>query len=291
MPFKLTHDEELQLCLDYQNSLFSLEFLSQKWKITQGSVRNIVKRHKITKRTFKHYKNLISVDENYFECIDSEEKAYHLGFIAADGHIRLDNKLVIALAIKDLTILEKFKKSIKADQSIKFDCVRSEKIDYCRFVISRKKICDDLTQLGIGHEKSKTMRLPDLSNKLKIDWVRGLFDGDGNWYVNKNKNTMEFSIVSPICQFIVELRKYLAEECNLNPEIKIKFHRNGYHLTYSGNNVTKRIFDWMYKNCSIKLNRKYEYALNHFNTYKEINKLNKENKKKQWEEKENKFYE
>ena len=49
------------------------------------------------------------VNVDFFTCIDTEEKAYILGFICADGHISED-RLVITVSIKDVDILEKIKK-------------------------------------------------------------------------------------------------------------------------------------------------------------------------------------
>ena len=51
-------------------------------------------------------------DINYFEVIDTEEKAYWLGFIYADGCISNDNKqqLIIELCKQDKIVLEKFKR-------------------------------------------------------------------------------------------------------------------------------------------------------------------------------------
>ncbi len=50
-------------------------------------------------------------NENYFETIDSEDKAYFLGFIFADGCVTNDSKkyryqLTLKLHSKDVGILE-----------------------------------------------------------------------------------------------------------------------------------------------------------------------------------------
>lgn len=58
------------------------------------------------KRTGKTGKRVYKVDEDFFKCINTEEKAYILGFICADGHIEKD-RLNITVSIKDIDILEK----------------------------------------------------------------------------------------------------------------------------------------------------------------------------------------
>ena len=56
-------------------------------------------------------------DENFFDKIDTEEKAYWLGFIYADGAI-FKRTLSIRLSTKDIHHLEKFKKILNTDAAI-----------------------------------------------------------------------------------------------------------------------------------------------------------------------------
>lgn len=59
-------------------------------------------------------------DENFFEKIDSEEKAYTLGFIAADGSVNIKNGLIkIEQKSENDDILEKIAKALKYDNLIK----------------------------------------------------------------------------------------------------------------------------------------------------------------------------
>lgn len=65
-------------------------------------------------------------DRNYFETINSEEKAYWLGFIAADGNVaKKMNSMRINLNEIDRKHLEKFRESIKGNQPIK-DSIREK---------------------------------------------------------------------------------------------------------------------------------------------------------------------
>lgn len=63
------------------------------------------------------------VNENYFEKIDSEEKAYWLGFLYADGNVRMHkNKsgiLKLKLKQSDKKHIEKFSKCLNSNYPIK----------------------------------------------------------------------------------------------------------------------------------------------------------------------------
>jgi len=77
----------------------------------------------------KRSKN-ITFDESYFECVDTEYKAYFLGFISADGCVRQRTKKCKLLSIninkKDIDILEKFKVAINFSGEISMCNIRSK---------------------------------------------------------------------------------------------------------------------------------------------------------------------
>ena len=68
-----------------------------------------------TGRKFKY-----SFNENYFEKIDSFDKAYWLGFIAADGYITksTNGQNVLGINLGEKEPLEKFKFCINSDHPI-----------------------------------------------------------------------------------------------------------------------------------------------------------------------------
>lgn len=69
-------------------------------------------------RNGKTGKRVYKVNEQFFNNINTEEKAYVLGFICADGHVEKD-RLNITVAIKDEDILEKIRKATQSNHPIK----------------------------------------------------------------------------------------------------------------------------------------------------------------------------
>jgi hypothetical protein len=119
-------------------------------------------------------------NENYFEIIDNEEKAYFLGFIFADGCVTNDiikyrYQLTIKIHNKDIGILEKFIKSIDGEMNIRKD----KKRDICEVFLSGKKIIKDLENLGVVQNKTFSVKYPQIDEKLEKHFLRGYFDGDG----------------------------------------------------------------------------------------------------------------
>src|SRR5574344_1615310 len=127
-------------------------------------------------------------NDDYFNVIDTEEKAYWLGFIAADGYIsKKDNGcdvVGIALVSTDKNHLEKFSKAVEFTGDIKtYSAGVSDysSNDYCRIIITSKNMSADLRKHGIKYNKSLIMNFDDLdfSKEWTSCFVRGYFDGNG----------------------------------------------------------------------------------------------------------------
>jgi hypothetical protein len=141
-------------------------------------------------------------NEFYFQDIDSDDKAYCLGFIAADGCIGSKYHLQITLAKKDIAILRKIQRHLECRKSVIKRYERDTKVGLC---VSSQKIVIDLIDKGVTPRKSLT-----LCNVL--DWIpdchagafiTGYFDGDGSVgiyeYMNKNGITKIRRLQVAIC--------------------------------------------------------------------------------------------
>lgn len=211
-----------------------------------------------------------NLNENFFETIDTEEKAYWLGFIAADGYISEKNKkyLQILLHRNEYKHIEKFLNSIESNQKVRIE----EK--YCRVLINRKKMVQDLIKLGIVQNKSKLKLWPNIGPLLIKHYIRGYFDGDGSFIVDK-KNSIRFQIVGVNIETLKEIQNFLSKRLNLNIT-KIIWTGTCWRVSYGGKNQVKKIFDLLYQNVSIFLDRKFNLIQNYYLN----NKLNFTNQPK-----------
>lgn len=204
------------------------------------------------------------INHDLFEIIDSENKAYWLGFIAADGHITR-NGIKIVLALKDIDQLEKFKMFLNSNHPIKIFSIKSKKNDkifeYCRINIHSKKIKNNLISLGIIERKSLLLKPPNLPKNLILPFVRGYFDGDGGFteHIVKKNNQFQtnatFTSTKEMCDYI---EKFLREHgFNVTRQKRFKDTKNNYTISVNGNFNIKLLGELLYGDANIFLNRKY----------------------------------
>lgn len=128
--------------------------------------------------------------EDYFDKIDSAEKAYFLGLLYADGNVAKGN-FRIELTGSDKPLLERFRDAIYLDSNRPLYRVRGKikqwgqkrcrtRLGYCLAVFS-SKIADALIKHGCGPKKTDVIRFPfgSLPEQYYRDFIRGYFDGDG----------------------------------------------------------------------------------------------------------------
>lgn len=169
-----------------------------------------------------------TLNEDYFETIDSEDKAYWLGFIYADGFITKrkpgfgQNILGITLAEKDH--LEKFADSIKTNKPVK---TYEKKNSYGKkngvsfehkLALISNKLVSDIEKLGVVENKTFLLsELPNIPKEFIRDFIRGYFDGDGSvFHINKkatrkNKTYNHTALGVTICGTYKFLNSILLE--------------------------------------------------------------------------------
>lgn len=139
---------------------------------------------------------MYSYNKNYFKTIDTKDKAYWLGFIAADGSIiNKGAALEIGLNASCYNHLAKFVSSIDGDlEMIKFRTtgsgVTGKEHDVARIRVCCKELCRDLAKYDIVPQKGFILDFPYFLDKTFIpSYLRGYFDGDGSISTNgKNRN-------------------------------------------------------------------------------------------------------
>lgn len=271
--------------------------------LTQISKKFHTDRHRISKLLLDagyeivNKQNETKFNENVFDIIDTEEKAYWLGFIWADGTISstpLDpNKkstynFELSLKGSDKEHLEKFNKFMEHIDSnhvrlTKTTCSydgRKVICECCRWWIVNKHLWTTLNNYGCTPKKSLTLKFPDLNifktKYLVRDFIRGFFDGDGCIsYSNKEHTMMNIS-------FLGTLDMLEGVEENLPLLQKYKFSKN-----HDNNDITMRfmicgknglsILHFLYNNATIYLNRKYNKYLEYCRLYEKSCKLSQTN--------------
>ena len=116
---------------------------------SKSSVERCLKRAGIK---LVNYHNAVKFDNTVFDCIDTEEKAYWLGFLYADGSVASENSnnIELSLSAKDVNHLEKYRRFLKAPNSVKISdvTVKGKVYGRCRLTVSNKHLKQQLIQLG-----------------------------------------------------------------------------------------------------------------------------------------------
>lgn len=214
-------------------------------------------RRSLSQAATKHTHNI-----DYFKKINTEAKAYFLGLLYADGNI-YKNKLSISLQDKDKHILETFKNSILATNPIyKITKKEANRQLQWELSISGKNIVQDLLTHGLYPNKGFSLTFPTtIPDYLIHHFIRGYFDGDGCIYHNPKRYDYLFSIVATkevnigIQDILIKIL-HLNKTNLYNPPKMI--NKNLYILTYQGGNSVRKIRDYLYKNATIYLQRKYD---------------------------------
>lgn len=238
------------------------------------SLTSIEKEIGITRQTLSKYFKSLNIEirnpskkyhynEDYFKEIDTENKAYWLGFIYADGcinNIKNSKSLEIILTHSDKQHLYKFIKDIDgSNEQVKDKNVNLKGKVYpsCRVVVSSTNMCDDLISNGVTSRKSLTKEFPKhLRKDLVRHFIRGYFDGNG--CINTSGNRRRISITSNE-QFLKSLIN-IFKELGVTPTKIIKDKRSKAKSYEKGGEGALKILSYIYSDSNIYLERKYAKA-------------------------------
>lgn len=212
-------------------------------------------------------------DYHYFDNIDTEEKAYWLGFLTADGWISKNKKsnagaVGIELQYGDICHLKKFNKSIGGNYKItdrwkicNLSKEKNKRFHMCSIRIFSLTMYNSLTRQGFTSEKSYHFKIPTFDEHLMRHYLRGYFDGDGCFcYTNKNLSagfiTSSLELNNDI-QEILKKNNLNYSTCNYISDFQTPMYR----INFTKEKYKIQFLDWIYKDSNVYLDRKYNKYL------------------------------
>jgi len=254
-------DIDYDLVIERYNELKNLKKVAKSFGVSLRPIKRILKENSLA-LTNRRY----DVNHNYFEVIDTEEKAYWLGFLYADGCVRKNksgNQVVLKLSRKDENHLNLFKNNIKSEHKVTH--YRNKTIskkgtpsfsDNCIIRINSNKLVNDLIKQGCTPRKTFTIDKPIIDEKYYKDFIRGYYDGDGNFFYSEKTKMSVMTIVCASENF----RTFLIDVISKIPNIG-KIHEDKKRYTIKIVNIVGIVnfLDYIYENSNIQLNRKKEY--------------------------------
>lgn len=255
--------EKYDKCLkEYLLGIDSITKIANRNFISRGRLAKFIK---LSGTNVINKQNIVRFDDTIFDIIDTESKAYWLGFIYADGNISKAprNVLEISLQSGDKGHLDKFYEFTKSSKTVTVDSFR------CRAMLGSKHLKESLIYHGCVPNKSEIITFPNTVPKELIrHFIRGYFDGDGYLGIGKRRESnRQFPKISILgtWDMLVNIRKVSP----LDPTTYRKANPDGSSKIFEISADSFKcipFLDYIYKDCNIFLDRKYE-------KYKYITKL------------------
>lgn len=227
--------------------------IQEQLNVSKEEIKQAIEKFGYSTKTIR---DLYNVNHNYFENIDTFDKAYWLGFFYADGCVCYNKP---CLELKDKDHIEKFRRAIQTEgYSIhtridkRFDppC-----ITYSLQVKSSKMVSDLEKWRCVPRKSLKIDSFPHIDVSLYPHFIRGCFDGDGCLSYVKTENHYRIDFIGQE-KFLKGIQKFFENTSKLVQCGKA----NAYRFGCSGQYMCEHYLDLMYKDSTedTRLTRKYE---------------------------------
>ena len=210
-------------------------------------------------------------NHNYFEEIDSEDKAYFLGFIYADGNI-FNNSLKISIRDTDIDVLQKLKICTNSNHKIRnfINGGYSTTDSSCKMVeliLTHQKLPLILKNHGVvGNKTHKIDCLPStVPDELIRHFMRGYIDGDGSFgkYLHNDGYYKSSLSIIGTNDFLIDFSKKAKDLSGIVFLDKLtdrypSRETNTRALKLSGNKNVLDFLNWLYEDAAFYMERKYK---------------------------------
>lgn len=207
------------------------------------------------------------------EKIDSDLKAYFYGWMLSDGCVCYNKtaysySTALKIHKKDESVLDLFTDLANFKISQDGNCVVIKTYN--------RKFTLDLIALGClpnkSFENENNLVLPDLSIDLMRYFIRGLFDGDGCYYLRKDKR-LDCVICCRNETLLLQLQQYLKINLDIDCEFSFKTnkHRGLWVLRMRKVYEVKKFIDYVFdhsSNLTLVCNRKYKKVKNYLDEFR-----------------------
>lgn len=239
------------------NSLYSEGLPSQKIAkqlgISKWAVLKFIEGKKRERFDYRTY----DVDREFFDNIDTQEKAYWLGVMFSDGYNCEDTTYIrLAQAEINKELVYSFKQALRAGHPVNFTDGQRK---FYQITISNERLSKSLAKHGCVQAKTHITKYPEIDLSLDSHFIRGYFDGDGSIHTCSGNPHISITGNKDLIEVI---QNKLIESCGLN-KTKLICRRpetspNIVEIRYGGKNQVKRISEYLYKDATCYMQRKFE---------------------------------
>lgn len=193
-------------------------------------------------------KNSSTIVNEYFFSKWTQESAYVLGLLEADGYIK-NNTITYSAAEKDKEHVSNIHKLFNTDVTISESIWKTFK--KYRFSVTASRLIKDIQKVGF-----RTGQIPIIPKRLMRHWLRGLFDGDGSVYLEKDRKYI--SIVFSNKNLADSTLELIRNKIGFSKGMKVykKKHAECWYFRIATQTLVSKFAAWIYKDSTIALQRK-----------------------------------
>lgn len=225
------------------------------------------KRGKAKIRGFRYSTGIrYNIDEDYFESIDTPDKAYILGYIIGDGYMFSSSRghgVSFHVSEDDFEAIDYIRKCLGYPPSVIQFYTPNKKSEKpsIKLMLSRKKIYNDLVNAGLvnGSHTSKESFVELSTPELTWHMLRGVSDADGCICVYHTDGRDRCSWALSIGKnFLNGLQRFLIKEGLPVSHIKVRDIEGTGIFSICSKSTVILLRDKMYSNDVFSLSRKRE---------------------------------
>lgn len=255
-----TQQQTEEIVSRYKNGE-SMKSIGESFQVSRTVITRILAENGISGQRNQHK---YRADYRKFQNIDSAEKAYWLGFIAADGcnyEREMNATVLINISRVDRGHLEKFKEFMNSNVEIQ-DHIQtagfSNNSEMSKICFNSKDMSHDLTAAGVPPRKSLILEPPKIKEQYFLPYILGYFDGDGSIFETKQ------GLWGINIEGTKEILTWINDILNISSKLEKRNEddKNNYYIRCGGTNKPYEIMKQLYESVKVHLDRKYEVFKN-----------------------------
>lgn len=257
MPARRFTDVEEEAIAERYRGGESLRSIGRGLGTDHTMLANALRRRGAIQREAPERNRLYSLDAHTFDAIDSEAKAYWLGFLFADGNVSR-RSLIVGLAGVDGHHLQYLADLCKSTAPV---ALRDLPGGYkgARLELTDRHLAARLLELGIEpHRPRPLATMEAIPAALFRHWLRGFFDGDGSVKIRKGQPAASFC-GNPV--LLSAIRDHVADSLGGRGSLYPHSKSAVWYLGFSGRKSCTALYDYLYVDATVYLARKRDRFL------------------------------
>lgn len=226
------------------SNLYQIGIAIDELATRYGVHRQTIGRYLRKTSTKKRPRRLDILNEAAFDCLDSEDALYWLGFSYADGNVN-NNIFRWGLGLKDVSHLIKLAAFLDSDNIVKTtdtDC----SINFCNPHLAKR-----LIELGLTPKRGQFFKLArEIPTGMEHHFIRGYIDGDGCI------SDREKIIILGQIDILTWIKGMFVKYVGASDKVEPRQRRGILEIAWGGRIQFHKLIDYIYKDATIYLERK-----------------------------------